>query len=126
MALNKLRKSTVIKDSEGDEYVFVYGVNTRREIARRTKRDVQSVFDDAFAIKRIKEKQDDGTDVEKSVADERPWDLDALCTIVSCCSEEPKLTEDQVGVLIDDIGVLPLLEIFGGKAGAENPTTPSA
>lgn len=121
MALNSKRNAVTITDADGDEHPFLWGVNARRELKRRTHQDVKSVFRKAFALKAVTV-QEDGKDVEKTEASGDEWDLDLLCTVLSCCSLE-KLTEDEIGELLDDVGVEKVLDIFGGKQGTENPTT---
>lgn len=124
----KNRHAFEIKDSEGHVFVFNYGVNARREIVKRSKQTVPEVFQRAFALSPVTTK-DEATGEEKTEVkpNGEQWDLDALCLLVSCCSVEPKLTEDDAGLLIDDVGVDVVTDIFGQKKqGSENPTTTSS
>lgn len=119
MAINKLRNATTITDSDGSLYYFEFGVNAIVEIQKATGKKIDAVLKEAFPVK------PEGAD-----ADLAP-DFALIRTLVKGALVEPELTEEEIGYLISDVGLEPLMEVFSRptlgkpKEGSPNPTTSS-
>lgn len=131
MALNRLRHATIVTDSDGDKYHFVFGANAMAAIEQRTKKPLKQALREAFPPR--DEPKAAPTDAEPAdaapVQDEARPDINfaLVRTLVSCTSVKPVLDDEQAGLLIEDVGLAPLMEVFtnpiiGGKVtGSENP-----